>query len=101
MATIDRAGEEDGRVIRLEQQPDGGWTAVDEATGVASEGDTRHEALDILDDALAAYHGEGSAVTGEELREMGVDPDMNDPSRGSVPPWADEAEGNRDTDGRS
>lgn len=54
------------------------WVARDEETGVASQGETREEALANLDEAVALYHGEiGREPTDEELREMGVDPGDN------------------------
>jgi len=41
-----------GREIRLIEEDDGGWSAVDEGTGVASQGETREEALANLDEAI-------------------------------------------------
>ncbi|WP_324664160.1 type II toxin-antitoxin system HicB family antitoxin [Haloarcula sediminis] len=41
-----------GREIRLIEEDDGGWSAVDEETGVASQGETRREALSNLDEAV-------------------------------------------------
>jgi predicted RNase H-like HicB family nuclease len=41
-----------GREIRLVEEDDGWWSAVDEETGVASQGPTRREALDNLDEAV-------------------------------------------------
>ncbi|QKY19909.1 type II toxin-antitoxin system HicB family antitoxin [Halolamina sp. CBA1230] len=43
-----------GREIRLIEEDDGWWSAVDEGTGVASQGETREEALENLDEALSA-----------------------------------------------
>ena len=43
-----------GREIRLIEEDDGWWSAVDEETGVASQGKTRQAALENLDEALAA-----------------------------------------------
>jgi predicted RNase H-like HicB family nuclease len=60
---------------------DGGWTARDVKTGVASCGDTREEALAMLDEAVALHTGAigdavGDDVTEREiLNELGVDPD--------------------------
>jgi predicted RNase H-like HicB family nuclease len=57
------------------------WTAVDEETGVASQGETRHDALENLDEAVALYKGEiGEPIeTWEEekevLEDLGIDPD--------------------------
>lgn len=53
------------------------WVARDEETGVASQGTTRQEALENLDEAVAGYHGAGEPPTDEELRELGVKPDEN------------------------
>ncbi|WP_323677662.1 type II toxin-antitoxin system HicB family antitoxin [Halorubellus sp. PRR65] len=66
------------REIRLIDEPDGGWSAIDVDTNVASQGDTREEALDNLDEALALHKGEaGEPIEDEEafLEELGIDPD--------------------------
>lgn len=42
-----------GREIRLIEEDDGWWSAVDEQTGVASQGPTRSEALENLDEAVS------------------------------------------------
>lgn len=55
------------------------WVARDTETGVTSQGRTRHEALDNLDEALAGYHGAGEEPTDEDLRELGIDPENNEP----------------------
>jgi len=41
-----------GREIRLVEEEDGGWSAIDDETGIASQGETRREALDNLDEAV-------------------------------------------------
>ena len=41
-----------GREIRLVEEDDGGWSAVDVETAVASQGETRREALENLDEAV-------------------------------------------------
>jgi len=41
-----------GREIRLVKEDDGGWSAVDVETAVASQGETRREALENLDEAV-------------------------------------------------
>jgi predicted RNase H-like HicB family nuclease len=67
-----------GREIHLIEEDDGWWSAVDEETGVASQGETREEALANLDEAVALYNGEaGEPIEDEEafLREIGIDPD--------------------------
>jgi len=43
-----------GREIRLVEEDDGWWSAIDESTGVASQGETREAALENLDEAVAA-----------------------------------------------
>lgn len=63
------------------------WVITDVGTGVTTQGETREEALEMLDEAVALYHGEGgeSIDTPEEereaLREMGMDPDEVEASR--------------------
>jgi predicted RNase H-like HicB family nuclease len=42
------------REIRIVEEEDGWWSAVDVESDVASQGETRREALDNLDEALAA-----------------------------------------------
>lgn len=57
------------------------WVITDVETGVTTQGETREEALEMLDEAVALYHGEAgeSIDTPEEereaLREMGIDSD--------------------------
>jgi predicted RNase H-like HicB family nuclease len=41
-----------GREIRLIEEDDGWWSAIDEETGVASQGETRQQALENLDEAV-------------------------------------------------
>ena len=41
-----------GREIRLIEEADGWWSAVDDETGVASQGPTRQKALENLDEAI-------------------------------------------------
>ncbi len=70
-----------GRTITLTQTDDGWWVTRDEATGVASQGETRQDALDNLDEAVALHKGEtGDSVDSweeekEVLDELGIDPD--------------------------
>lgn len=64
--------------ITLTYDPESEWWSVkDEATGVATQGKSRQEALENLDDALAGYHGAGEPLTDEDLREAGIDPENN------------------------
>jgi predicted RNase H-like HicB family nuclease len=65
-----------GTTITLTRE-DEWWIAKDEETGVASQGKTRQEALENLDEALQGYHGEGEPPTAEDLRELGIDPEQN------------------------
>lgn len=51
-----------GREIRLIEEDDGWWSAIDEQTGVASQGPTRSEALENLDEAVSVTE----AVRGDE-----------------------------------
>lgn len=41
-----------GREIRLIEEDDGWWSAIDQETGVASQGETREVTLKNLDDAV-------------------------------------------------
>jgi predicted RNase H-like HicB family nuclease len=54
------------------------WVARDTETGVTSQGKTRHEALDNLDEALAGYHGEGEPPSDADLEELGIEPENDD-----------------------
>jgi len=64
-----------GPDINLHREEDGWWVATDEATGVASQGPTREDALDNLDEAVALHKGEiGEPVTEDDFREWGIDP---------------------------
>ena len=53
------------------------WVARDEDTGVTSQGMTREDALETLDEAVAGYHGAGESPSDEELRTMGINPEQN------------------------
>lgn len=65
-----------GTTITLTRE-DEWWMAKDEETGVVSQGKSRQEALENLDEALQGYHGEGEPPSEEDLRELGIDPDRN------------------------
>lgn len=72
------AGDSDTppREIRLIREDDTVWSAIDEETGVASQGQTRSEALANLDEAVALHTGAiGQPVTDADLRDLGLDPD--------------------------
>jgi len=69
--------------ISLIENNDGWWTARDEERGLTTQGETRDDALDNLDEVVALYKGEiGHEPTDEELRELGIDPANN--TTGSV-----------------
>ncbi len=54
------------------------WIAKDLESGVTTQGPTRTEALDNLDEAVALFHGSvGREPTDEELRAVGIDPADN------------------------
>ena len=63
-----------GREIRLTEAGEGGWSAIHEEPGVASQGDTLEEALTNLAESIAPT---------QEARE--ADPDAPEPD----PPWSD------------
>jgi predicted RNase H-like HicB family nuclease len=78
-----------GREIRLIEEDDGGWSAIDEETGVASQGDTRREALSNLDEAVALHRGDiGEPVSDDDLLELGIDPEtIPDEPQEPDAPW--------------
>lgn len=55
------------------------WVAEDTETGVTSQGRTRQEALENLDEALCGYRGNGEEPSEDDLYELGIDP-ANDES---------------------
>lgn len=72
MASSTRNGDANDGEIRLWQE-DGWWVAKDVDTGVTTQGESREEALDNLDDAVAVHTGErGREPTDEELRALGI-----------------------------
>jgi predicted RNase H-like HicB family nuclease len=89
MARADTGNSDSGRrEIRLVEDEDGRWSAIDERVGVASQGETRSEALANLDEAVALHRGEiGNPVTDADLRDLGIDPDTvpNKPQEPDVP----------------
>lgn len=77
MASSTSGSEPHEDEIRLWREGDG-WIAKDTETGVTTQGASRGEALENLDDAVALYHGEiGREPTDEELRSFGIQPDAN------------------------
>jgi predicted RNase H-like HicB family nuclease len=65
------------REIRLVKNPDGQWTARDLRVGVTAQGKTRDVALENLDAVIEAVDGDGGrSPTDEEIRDLGVDPEV-------------------------
>lgn len=82
-----------GRKIRLIEDDEGLWSAIDEDIGVASCGETRVEALEMLDEAVAVHTGEaGRPVTDDDLREWGLDPESTAQGDVSELSWFDSSE---------
>jgi len=69
-ATRDKSPEEGVEFIH---EDDGRITARDLESGVASFGETKAEALQMLAEALACHEGAGKPVTDEDLEEWGLD----------------------------
>lgn len=80
------------RQIRLVEESDGSWSAVEVRTGVASQGETRSEALANLDEAVELHEGEiGEPVTDADFRDLGIDPEtVPDEVREPDAPWFSE-----------
>lgn len=53
--------------------------------GVTSQGRTRQDALENLDEAVDGTKGEGHKPTDEELRDFGIDPEDNHKGHGELP----------------
>jgi predicted RNase H-like HicB family nuclease len=79
MASSTADGDDDGPVQEIRLVNDGEWwVATDVETGVTSQGESRAEALENLDEAVALHKGEiGRPPTDEELREIGIEPEDN------------------------
>jgi predicted RNase H-like HicB family nuclease len=74
------------REIRLLKNPDGQWTARDLRIGVTAQGESRDAALDNLDDVVAAIEGDGGhPPTDDEIRDLGVDPEVARSQSDDVP----------------
>jgi len=73
------------RRIELEEAEDGdGWVSRDLETGVASQGETKEEALRNLDEAVELYHDDSDYDPEEErefLEEIGLDPEEIEAAR--------------------
>ncbi|WP_188853753.1 type II toxin-antitoxin system HicB family antitoxin [Haloarcula argentinensis] len=85
MASSTRNGDPHDDEIRMWREGDM-WVITDVETGVTTQGETRQKALEMLDDAVAAYKAErGHKPTDEELRELGIDPENNTTGDGELP----------------
>lgn len=66
------------RRITLTQEDDV-WVAKDEEVGVASHGETQHEALENLEEAVELHERESEPMSPEEekevLEDLGIDAD--------------------------
>lgn len=62
-----------------------GYSVVDPETGVASQGETRPEALRMLAEAIEVHEGESEMTPEEIYEELDVDPDEIDTD--ATPPW--------------
>jgi predicted RNase H-like HicB family nuclease len=75
-SSTDDGADRDGE-IRL-WRDEGWWIARDVGTGVTTQGESRSDALENLDEAVALHRGEiGREPTDEEVRELGIDPEEN------------------------
>jgi len=78
--------ESTGQEIRLVESEEW-WVATDVETGVTTQGETRIDALDNLDEAVALHRGEiGESIATpaeerEALRDLGIDPDEVEAAR--------------------
>lgn len=70
-------------VVLLEEGE--GFTSIDVTTGVASQGDSRSDALRELADALDAADGDGDVSAAEIYDEIGIDP--ADVDEDAAPPF--------------
>jgi predicted RNase H-like HicB family nuclease len=85
MASSTQDGDGHDDEIRLWREEDW-WIARDVETGVTTQGQSRADALDNLDEAVALHDGEaGCKPTDEELQEFGIDPADNT-TGGQEPP---------------
>ena len=53
------------------------WVIKDVETGVTTQGRTREDALDNLDEAVAGYHGVGKPPSEADLEALNIDPEKN------------------------
>ena len=75
------------REIRLVQEEDGGWSAIDTRVGVASGGDTREEALEIFTEheaAIAPVYSIADIFRDEHVAARDLLVEMEDEELGTV-----------------
>jgi predicted RNase H-like HicB family nuclease len=87
MASSPRDGRPDHEdEIRMWREDDT-WVITDVETGVTTQGETREEALEMLDEAVALYRGEAGEPIDtpederEALEKLGIDPDEVEAAR--------------------
>ena len=59
------------------------WVITDVETGVTTQGETREDALEMLDEAVSLHKGEiGEPIEDEEafMEELGIDPEEVEPT---------------------
>lgn len=72
------------RIELVEAQEIEGWVSKDLNTGVASQGETKEEALSNLDEAVELYNRDSEYDPEEErafLEEIGLDPEEMEAAR--------------------
>jgi len=83
MASSTRDGDPDREdEIRMWREDDM-WVITDVETGVTTQGETREDALEMLDEAVALHKGEiGEPIEDEEafMKELGIDPEEVEPT---------------------
>lgn len=81
-------------IVLIRSKDEEMWSSHDVERGVASQGETRVEALEMLDEAVALHEREaGDPPTDAEFRELGLDPgEIPDEPTGEIPPWLEDAE---------
>jgi len=83
MASSTRDGDPDREgEIRMWREDDM-WVITDLETGVTTQGETREDALEMLDEAVALHKGEiGEPIENEEafMEELGIDPEEVEPT---------------------
>ena len=77
MSSSSSGGKRHDDEIRL-WRDDEWWIARDVETGVTTQGSSRQDALENLDEAVALAEGTaGRPPSEDELRDLGIDPEEN------------------------